>query len=182
VRIVSGKYKGRIFRPPKSIRARPTTDFAKENLFNILENRLDFENASALDLFSGTGNISFELVSRGCPHVTAVEKQPKHIAFIHRVIGQLDIDNLKVLKKDAFRFLRSTGETYDLIFADPPYQLKGAEEIPGMVFSHRLLKPGGLLILEHDKNLTFPEGINVSEQRKYGTVHFSFFSLLENQA
>jgi len=176
LRIVSGKYKGRIFHPPKNIKARPTTDFAKENLFNILENRLDFDGLSALDLFAGTGNISFELVSRGCTHVTAVEKAWQHIRFIRQVTDQLKINNLTLIKKDVFRYIQSQPGPYDVIFADPPYQLPGIENLPEMILQHNLLKPDGLFVLEHDKNLRFPRICNMTEQRKYGTVHFSFFN------
>ena len=175
MRIVSGKYKGRIFNPPKNITARPTTDFAKENLFNILENRLDFDGLSALDLFAGTGNISFELVSRGCDKVTAVEKNYRHIQFIKQVSQQLEIKNLSVLKKDAFKYLHTQPGPFDIIFADPPYQLSGIENLPQIIFQGNLLQPGGIFILEHDRHLKFSDSTNLSEQRKYGTVHFSFF-------
>ena len=165
-----------MFHPPKNIQARPTTDFAKENLFNILENRLDFEGTDALDLFSGTGNISFELVSRGCRQVTAVEKVFNHIRFIRKVMNDLKINNLEVIKKDVFQFLRKPSGPYDLIFADPPYQMKGIEEIPRIIFHQGLLKNNGWLILEHSAHLKSLEETYLTEQRKYGTVHFSFFS------
>lgn len=164
-----------MFHPPKNIKARPTTDFAKENLFNILENRLDFNGLSALDLFAGTGNISFELVSRGCDKVTAVEIKPQHIQFIKQVRHQLEIKNLSIIKRDAFKYLQSQPGPFDIIFADPPYQLSGSQKIPEIIFHNNLLKPSGIFILEHDKNLKLPDTTNLSEQRKYGTVHFSFF-------
>jgi 16S rRNA (guanine(966)-N(2))-methyltransferase RsmD len=165
-----------MFHPPKNIQARPTTDFARENLFNILENRIDFEGTQALDLFAGTGSISFELVSRGCQQVTAVEKVFNHVRFIRKVINELQMDNLKVIKKDVFQFLKKTSGPYDLIFADPPYQMKGIEEIPGIIFRQGLLKKNGWLILEHSAHLNGLDDTYLSEQRKYGTVHFSFFS------
>jgi 16S rRNA (guanine(966)-N(2))-methyltransferase RsmD len=165
-----------MFHPPKNIQARPTTDFAKENLFNILENRIEFEETEALDLFSGTGNISFELVSRGCHQVTAVEKVFNHIRFIRKVMNDLQIKNLKVIKKDVFQFLKKPSGPYDLIFADPPYQMKGIEEIPGIIFRQGLLKKDGWLILEHSGHLKGYDDTYLSEQRKYGTVHFSFFA------
>jgi len=176
VRIVSGKYKGRIFRPSGKIPARPTTDFAKENLFNILENQCELQGAEALDLFAGTGNISFEFISRGCARVTAVEKGSRQIQFIHRVMKTLEIDNLKVIKKDVFRFIDAHPGTFDIIFADPPYQMEGREQLPELIVESQLLSPGGVFILEHDKHLTLPDTTNLSDQRKYGTVHFSFFS------
>ncbi|MEF8844044.1 MAG: 16S rRNA (guanine(966)-N(2))-methyltransferase RsmD [Bacteroidales bacterium] len=176
MRIISGKYGGRIFRPPKKLDARPTTDFAKENLFNILENRFDFDNLTALDLFAGTGNIGFELVSRGCKQVTAIEKNRKNIGFINRIIDQLGIDNLTVIKTDAFKFIASTHEQYDLIFADPPYSLEGIETLPSLINEYNLLRKGGYFILEHSKETVVPENSQFIEHRKYGHVHFSFFS------
>jgi len=165
-----------MFHPPKNIQARPTTDFAKENLFNILENRMDFNSCEALDLFAGTGNISFELVSRGCHQVTAVEKVFNHIRFIRKVMNDLQITNLQVIKKDVFQFLRKPAGPYDLIFADPPYQMNGIEKIPEIVFRQGLLKKNGWMILEHSAHLKGLDNTYLMEQRKYGTVHFSFFS------
>lgn len=177
MRIVSGKYGGRIFRPSKKLDARPTTDFAKENLFNILENRFDFENLTALDLFSGTGNIGFELVSRGCKKVTAIEKNKKNVDFIHRIVEQLGIENLTVMKKDVFKYIASTNEQYDLIFADPPYGMEGIETISKLIMENNLLKKGGYFILEHSKETIIPESRQLIEQRKYGHVNFSFFAI-----
>lgn len=176
MRIISGKYGGRFFRPSKKLKVRPTTDFAKENLFNILENRFDFENLTALDLFSGTGNISFELVSRGCIQVTAVEKDPLNIRFINQIKIKLGIENLTVLKKDAFKFISTIHEQYDIIFADPPYQLQGIEKLPGMIAEYNLLRDGGYFILEHSKETAIPQNQNLIEHRKYGHVNFSFFN------
>jgi len=165
-----------MFHPPGNIKARPTTDFAKENLFNILGNRLDFQGSSALDLFAGTGNISFELVSRGCEQVTAVEKEISHVRFIQRVKQQLEIDNLKVIRTDAFRYLEKQPEPFHIIFADPPYHMDEAAQIPPIIFRRGLLRNNGVLILEHDKDLNIKDSTYLSDQRKYGTVHFSFFS------
>lgn len=176
MRIISGKYGGRILRPSKKLDARPTTDFAKENLFNILENRFDFENLTALDLFAGTGNIGFELVSRGCKRVTAVEKNRRNIEFINQIVDQLGINNLTVIKKDVFKFITSTNDQYDLIFADPPYSLEGIETLPALINEYNLLRKGGYLILEHSKETVIPKISQFIEQRKYGHVHFSFFS------
>ncbi|MFP4620856.1 MAG: 16S rRNA (guanine(966)-N(2))-methyltransferase RsmD [Bacteroidales bacterium] len=182
MRIVRGKYGGRIFRPPKRLNARPTTDFAKENLFNILENRLDFEHLTALDLFAGTGNIGFELVSRGCKQVTAVEKNRDNIRFIHRIADQLGIDNLTVIKKDVFKFIASTNEQYDLIYADPPYRMESIETLPKLIMQYNLLKKRGYFILEHSKDTALPQKEHLIEQRRYGHVHLSFFQPKLNDA
>lgn len=175
MRIIRGKYGGRIFKPPKKLNARPTTDFAKENLFNILENRFDFEDLTALDLFSGTGNIGFELVSRGCKQVTAIEKNRGNIQFINQIANQLGIQNLTVIKNDVFKFIASTNLQYDLIFADPPYHMEGIEKLPELIAKYNLLKEGGYFILEHSKETNIPENQRFIEQRKYGHVNFSFF-------
>lgn len=175
MRIIRGKYGGRIFKPPKKLNARPTTDFAKENLFNILENRFDFEDITALDLFSGTGNIGFELVSRGCKQVTAIEKNRGNIQFINQIANQLGIQNLTVIKNDVFKFIASTNLQYDLIFADPPYHMEGIEKLPELIAKYNLLKEGGYFILEHSKETNIPENQRFIEQRKYGHVNFSFF-------
>lgn len=178
MRIVSGTHKGRLVRPPKSIQARPTTDFAKENLFNILENRIDFEGKTVLDLFAGTGNISYEFISRGCKEVTAVEKNFKHIRFIQKTAEELEMDNLQTIKKDVFKFLQSLEQKFDLIFADPPYQLKEARQLPDLVFARNILQEDGLFILEHSKHTEFNDHPSFFEKRSYGSVQFSFFSTL----
>ena len=175
MRIVSGKYKGRLIRPPKKITARPTTDFAKENLFNILETRIDFAGKEILDLFSGTGNISYEFISRGSKSVLAVEKNYLHLQFIKKTANELEMPELKVIKKDVFKFLKSSPQKFDIIFADPPYQLKEIDQIPSIIFENNVLKENGFLILEHSKDSNFSEHPNFYEIRNYGSVNFSFF-------
>jgi 16S rRNA (guanine(966)-N(2))-methyltransferase RsmD len=176
MRIIGGELKGRLFRPGKNFKARPTTDFARENLFNILSNRIDFEELKVLDLFAGTGSISFEFASRGCNSVTSVELDHVHYAFISSVIQQLHLEKIvHLLRYDVLKFIPKCTEKYDLIFADPPYQLKTLKEIPDLILKHRLINPGGMLILEHGKNDNFASHPNVFEQRVYGSVHFSFF-------
>ena len=176
MRIIGGELKGRLFRPGKNFKARPTTDFARENLFNILSNRIDFEETSVLDLFAGTGSISFEFASRGCKSVTSVEIDHVHYAFIASVITQLKLDKIvHLLRYDVLKFIPRCTEKYDLIFADPPYQLKGLRDIPDHILKHSLLKPDGILILEHGKTDNFSEHPNLFEERAYGSVHFSFF-------
>jgi 16S rRNA (guanine(966)-N(2))-methyltransferase RsmD len=175
MRIISGKYKSRRFQLPKNLRARPTTDMARESLFNILNNKIDWENTNALDLFSGTGSVAVEFVSRGCPRVVSVESNAKNHAFIQSVKAKLEAVELLTIKSDVFSFIKSCNQSFDLIFADPPYDLKDLESIPSKIFEHELLNHDGVFILEHSKNNNFKEHPFFKEQRKYGAVHFSFF-------
>lgn len=175
MRIISGKYKGRRFDPPTNITARPTTDFAKESLFNLLNNMVDIEGSTVLDLFSGTGSISYEFASRDASYITAVEMSEKHIAFIRKTCSSLAIENLRVQRSDVFRFISSTKATYDIIFADPPYQLDKIHEIPDLIFKYNLLTQNGILVVEHGAGTDFSNHPNFTETRNYGNVHFSFF-------
>lgn len=176
MRIISGKYKGRRFSPPKSFKARPTTDFAKENIFNVLNNSIDWEDTYALDLFGGTGGISFELVSRGCPRVICVEKNFAHATFIEKTKAELKIQSeLQLLKMDAFSYLEHCKEQFDLIFADPPYDLKNFADVPRLVFDRDLIKPGGIFILEHSKDYDFSGQPLFETKRIYGSVNFTIF-------
>ena len=155
MRIVGGQYRGRQFNPGKNFKARPTTDMAKESLFNILQNQVDFDQLKVLDLFSGTGSISFEFASRGCLNITAVELNFQHHRFMLSVVEKLGETHIQALKADAFRFIETSNQTYDLIFADPPYDHRQFGEIPALVLSKNILKPGGLFILEHSKAYDF---------------------------
>jgi 16S rRNA (guanine(966)-N(2))-methyltransferase RsmD len=176
MRIIRGKYGRRRFDVPSHIKARPTTDFARENLFNVLENRLDFEEITALDLFAGTGAISFELLSRECPRVVCVEKHSTQYGFITKVQQQLGDENLQAIKGDVFKFIANCGEDFDFIFADPPYDLPQLESIPSLVLDERcLLRPGGLFVLEHSRNNDFSTHRWFAERRVYGSVNFTFF-------
>lgn len=175
MRIISGKYKSRRIQIPTNFSARPTTDFARESLFNILNNRVDWESSTALDLFSGTGCIALEFVSRGCPMVVSVESNAKHHAFIQKAKESLDAKELLTIKADVFNYIKSCKQTFDLIFADPPYDLKDLDKIPTKIFESNLLKPEGIFILEHSKKNTFKEHPHFKEERNYGSVHFSFF-------
>jgi 16S rRNA (guanine966-N2)-methyltransferase len=177
MRIIGGIFKSRIFKPGKNFKARPTTDFARENLFNVLNNRYDFENKKILDLFGGTGSISFEFASRGCPDVTCVELDRFHYNFICSVIEKLDVKrSVKALNVDAFKFISRSPGQYHIIFADPPYELKQLAEIPDLILNGNLLPDNGLLILEHGKTNDFSSHPFFRELRSYGSVHFSFFS------
>lgn len=176
MRIISGKYKGRRFNPPKNFRARPTTDVAKESLFNVLNNSVEWDETSALDLFGGTGGISFELVSRGCPRVVCIEKDFNHAAFIERTKKELKIQSeLQILKIDVFKYLEHSSEQFDMIFADPPYDLKNFTDVPRLVFEKGLLKDGGIFILEHSKEYDFSELPLFEDKRVYGSVNFTIF-------
>ena len=174
MRIISGKNKGRHIVPPKDFSARPTTDIAKESLFNILTNNYDLEEISALDLFSGTGGISYEFISRGAKNVTSVEVKDKHAHFIRETAHKLSM-NIKVVQQNAFLFIKKTKQKFDIIFCDPPYQLDGILLIPDLVFEHNLLLPGGCLIVEHSSKQDFSTFNYFTECREYGKVHFSFF-------
>lgn len=177
MRIISGMYKGRRFDVPHSFKARPTTDFAKENLFNVLANRIDFddEELTALDLFAGTGSITIELLSRGCGKVVSVEKDRDHYAFISKIVKELKTDRSILIKGDVFKFIKGGRSEFDFIFADPPYELEGLETIPDLVFGNNLLREDGIFVLEHGKKNNFEEHPHFVERRVYGSVNFSFF-------
>lgn len=162
---------------PPTFKARPTTDFAKENLFNVLMGYVDFEDTTALDLFAGTGSISIELLSRGCSRVVAVEKEFKHHAFIQKVLGELKTDKCLAIRGDALKFISQTSEKFDFVFADPPYALPELKEIPDLVFGAGLLQTDGIFVLEHGKDNDFSAHPHFLEHRAYGSVNFSFFGL-----
>lgn len=177
MRIISGKFKGRRIHVKGDITARPTTDFAKEGLFNLLNNRIDFEDITVLDLFGGTGSISIEFISRGCENTTTIEQNEKHCAYIRKVSEILQIDNLNLIKTDVFKYISSCHNQYDVIFADPPYDLAKLDQIPDLIFKNQLLKEDGLFILEHSGKNDFSGHPNFQDHRHYGNVHFSFFSI-----
>lgn len=175
MRIISGTLKGRILSPGKNFTARPTTDFAREGLFNILSNQIDFEQTQALDLFAGAGSISFELISRGCLSVDALEILAPHAAFIKKTADSLNLKNLHVIQQDVQIFTSRCKKKYDLVFADPPYSLAWISQIPEMIISHEMLAENGLFVLEHPKTCDFSSHPWCVDHRKYGNVHFSFF-------
>lgn len=177
MRISGGLYKGRMFHPGKKFTARPTTDLAKEGLFNILETRYDFSGKTALDLFSGTGSIGYEFISRGCTEVVMVEKNPAHFHFIQEVLEKLNCKNARILKTDVFRFLMKCPQQFDFVFADPPYDFPYFSEVPLHVFQSEVIKKGGLFIIEHPGDYNFSSYPQFQEIRKYGKVHFSFFTV-----
>ncbi len=175
MRIISGMFKARRIPVPANITARPTTDFAKEGLFNLLNNQIDFEGIDVLDLFSGTGSISLEFVSRGALSVIAVEQSERHCSFIRKVCRDLKVDNLTVIRGDVFKFLSTTKVKFDVIFLDPPYDFEEIEKIPDLIFKNELLKEEGLLVVEHSAKIKFENNPNFTFHRKYGNVNFSFF-------
>lgn len=175
MRIITGTYKGRRFDVPRSFKARPTTDFAKENIFNVINRYTDLEDATALDLFSGTGSISLELVSRGCRQVVSVEADRDHHAFISQCLRKLGTDRCIPIRGDVFRFVKSCRQQFDFIFADPPYALKELPEIPQLIFEHGLLADGGVFVFEHGKDNDFSAHERFVEHRAYGSVNFSIF-------
>ena len=179
MRIIRGKFGKRRFDVPKNITARPTTDFPRENIFNVLENMLDFEGLTALDLFAGTGAISFEFVSRECSEVTAVEMANTQANFIKSVKQKLSADNLRVIKGDVFKFVETCSNKFDIIFADPPYDHPRFGEIPSLILNSQMIKPGTLVIVEHSRDYDFSELPHFSEQRTYGSVNFSLFQIPE---
>lgn len=176
MRIIGGEHGGRRFTPPANMpHTRPTTDIAKEGLFNILQNRLDFTSLKTLDLFGGTGSISYELASRGVTDLTIVEKDPAMYAFILKTLETLRITNAKVLKMDVFKFMETSAAKFDFIFAGPPYALANIDDLPRTVFGKQLLTSGGLFVLEHTPRNSYTGYPGFVSERNYGTTVFSLF-------
>lgn len=177
MRIIRGKYGRRRFDVPKNITARPTTDFARENIFNVLENIEDFEGKTALDLFAGTGAISFEFLSRGCRRVTAVEQAAVQAGFIAEVKKKLGDENLDIVRGDVFRYIGRCSRTFDFIFADPPYNHPRFEEVATLILESKMVKPGTLVVLEHNKDRDYSHLPGFEQHRVYGSVNFSIFRI-----
>lgn len=177
MRIITGKYGRRRFQVPGNITARPTTDMARENIFNVLENMVDFDGLTALDLFSGTGAISFEFLSRGCASVTSVEKATTQYNFIRKVRDMLNEKNLCQVKGDAFKFIETCSQKFDIIFADPPYNLPNLNDIPQLIINSQMVKPGTLIVIEHSKANDFSALPAFFQKRVYGKVNFSLFRI-----
>lgn len=175
MRIIGGKYKGKTIFPPAGYKARPTTDFAKEGLFNILDNEYEFDGLAVLDLFGGTGAISYEFASRGAGEVYCVEMLPANAGFIKSQAAAFGMKNLTVVRHNVFEFLDICVKKFDIVFADPPYALEDLASLPEKVFSHDILHPGGYLILEHPGGYSFTGHPFFRKERKYGNVHFTFF-------
>lgn len=175
MRIIRGKYGRRRFDVPTNISARPTTDFAKENIFNVIENIVDIEDATVLDLFAGTGAISFEFLSRECRSVTSVEKAATQYNFIKKTADTLGVDNMSLVRGDALRFLASCHMAYDIVFADPPYNMEGFEKIPELILGSGAVADRTLVIVEHSKAHDFSALPGFMDHRTYGSVNFSIF-------
>lgn len=175
MRIISGQFKGRQLNAPSNLPVRPTTDFARTGLFNILNSRVDFNDITAMDLFSGTGSISLELASRGCREIIAVDNNRNCIQFLQQTCVAWKASGIKIIKEDVFKYISFTQIKVDLVFADPPYALKGIEEIPSIIIKNNVIKPQGLLILEHGDDQDFKDAPHFEEVRKYGNVNFSIF-------
>ena len=175
MRIIGGKYKGFRFDPPSKIPARPTTDRAKESLINILLSNYGLEGKNCLDLFSGTGNIAYELASQGAENITAVDLNFSSVDYIKQIFKALRFEKFKVIKADVFKWIKQNQNLkFDLIFADPPYDHIGMSQLPELIFSNNLLAPGGLLVIEHRTSLTF-QNEHLKRHRDYGQSRFSFF-------
>ncbi len=175
MRIITGLYKGRHFDVPRSFKARPTTDFAKENIFNVLAGYIDFDDASALDLFAGTGSISLELISRGCRSVVSVEADRDHARFISQCMQKLGTHSDMLIRGDVFRFVKSCRQQFDFIFADPPYALDRLAELPDLILGSDMLKEEGVFVFEHGKDHDFSQHPRFVEHRSYGSVNFTIF-------
>lgn len=175
MRIIRGSHQRRLIHPPASLPVRPTTDIAKESLFNVLEYYTDLDNIRAMDLFAGTGNISYELMSRGCELVVAIENNPRCVKFIADTATMLSMKNLQVVRADVFRFLTKVHTRFDLVFADPPYEHADIGLLPGLVLTDSVLNPDGVFVLEHPREFDFSDHAFFAEQRKYGKVNFTFF-------
>lgn len=181
MRIISGKFKGRKFYPPAdNWPTRPTTDFSKEGLFNILNNNFDFEDLKVLDLFGGTGNHTYEFISRGATDVTYVDKHPPAVNFVKKTAKELDIEAyLRIIPTDVFRFIERAYEQYDYIFAGPPYGLAALDTIPDKIFAAKILRGDGWFVLEHNPNHHFENHPHFFQARNYGKTIFSFFKNIE---
>ncbi len=175
MRIIGGIHRGRFIVPPKNFSARPTTDFAKEGLFNTLTNTYNFEEVSVLDLFSGTGGITYEFASRGCTSITSVEMNALHSNFIKSTITKLNLKGVHSVRHNVFDFLDICRLNYDIIFADPPYDIDNLAQIPNKILAANILKEGGVIIFEHPAAFSFKDHPNFVKEKKYGNVHFSFF-------
>lgn len=180
MRIIGGKLKGKSICPPSGYKARPTTDFAREGLFNVLNNEYEMEGLCVLDLFGGTGAISFEFASRGAGRVYCVEMSPVHANFIKSQAASFGLENITVVRHNVFEFLPLCHEKFDIVFADPPYALADLASIPDKVFAHNILHPGAYFILEHPQEFNFSGHPRFVKEKKYGNVHFSFFEQPDN--
>ena len=176
MRIIGGRLGGLRLNPPNNLPVRPTTDIAKEALFNILQNRLEFDDLNCLDLFAGTGNISFELASREVKQVDSIDLHFKCVQYINETAKKMNLEQIEAKKADVFKFINNCKNIYDLIFADPPYDIPKLPQLPKLIFENNLLTDNGLLIVEHPSSRQMEEHPNFIETRKYGYSSFSFYT------
>lgn len=176
MRIIGGQFKGKKIQAPSTLRSRPTTDFAKESLFNILNNQIDFEGMTVLDLFAGTGNISYEFMSRGVEQVWAVDMDRKCVYFIHQFCERNQIDNINTVKANTYQFLKTIQIKFDLVYADPPYNHAHVAKLAEKIFAADVLNQDGMVIIEHGPETDYSDSPYFKQHRKYGNVNFSFFS------
>lgn len=181
MRIISGKHRGKHFIAPNNLPVRPTTDYAKESFFNIVNNNFYFDDIKVLDLFAGTGSITYEFTSRGCTQITCVDQNIHCINFIKKMLEELKADQVKVVKNDVISFLKQTKEKYDLIFCDPPFDMPETTLLPTIVFERELLNPDGWLVVDHPDRIDFAKHPNVFDVRQYGQARFTFFSYLKEE-
>ena len=177
MRIIAGTLKGRRLNPPANLPVRPTTDMAREGLFNILNNYVDFDECTVMDLFAGTGAMSVEFISRGVREVTAVDINNACTDFIKSEAQRLELRNLRVVRADVFDLLKRANRKFDIVFADPPYAIEGLETLPGLVFERQVLTDDGIFILEHPREYSFEEHPHFWQHRNYGKVNFTFFAM-----
>jgi len=176
MRIIAGNLRGRRLNPPANLPVRPTTDMARESLFNILNNYVEYDDTRVLDLFAGTGAVSLEFVSRGAKEVTAIDINNDCVNFIKSAAQQFGVNNLHVVRSDAFDIIKRAYKKFDIIFADPPYALDNLADIPNLVFEHQLLDEGGVFVMEHPREYSFEDHPHFWQHRKYGKVNFTFFT------
>ncbi len=178
-RIISGKFRGKRIQAPKTLPTRPTTDMAKESLFNILNNHFYFDEIKALDLFAGTGNISYELASRGCTDIIAVDSSHACVKFIDKITDEMETTGLFPVRSDVYEYLDREYHKFDLIFADPPFEFldEDYEKLASKVFEKNLLTENGMLVIEHQERIKLHDFANFKEDRKYGNIRFSFFEV-----
>jgi 16S rRNA (guanine966-N2)-methyltransferase len=181
MRIISGRFKGRSLLVPPKFRGRPTTDFAREGLFNVLQNQLEWESTHVLDLFAGTGAFGVECASRGCATIQSVEKEFLHADWIRKNYRHFDLPAAQVFQGDVFKFIQQyQGQGYDLVFADPPFDLPELDRLPQIILEKGLLREGALFVLEHPKQYNFEEFAGFQKMKRYANVHFSFFTTQSN--
>ena len=181
MRIIAGSLRGRRLNPPQNLPVRPTTDMARESLFNILNNYVDYEECSVMDLFAGTGAMSVEFISRGAREVTAVDINNACTDYIKSEAQRLELRNMRVVRADVFDLLKRANRKFDIVFADPPYSLDGLSTLPDLVFEREVLSEDGIFILEHPREYSFEEHPRFWQHRNYGKVNFSFFAMkIEN--